>query len=289
MNEKRYPEATAVGIGLIIVTIVVFIIIKNTSFTLDSYNQFRAISSIISLILRITIIIWIVNMAKEMERDKFGWGAFAFFLPSIALIFIGQKKGKVINQNNEKKHTSTLDNNEKTLIKDDIKNFSEQKNILEELKTNGIISDSEYENKLKLIIDNEDRIIEQEKNELIKIKVNQRIEPFIKKLSELTKLNILSNEEFELKKDELIRKYTKIVQSENDTSTIDSNYDIEKISKYDLTGVEIMGVTRLETKLTEGDMILKSKETKIINIYSKNDLNEIVSNGQINFYYLIEL
>jgi hypothetical protein len=100
---------------------------------------------------------------------------------------------------------------------------------------------------------------------------------------------VLTVNEFEQKKEELINKYTKIVQDENDPSTINSDYDIERISKYDLTGVEIMGVTSLERKLNEGDVILKSKETKIINIYSKTDLNNLISINQIDKYYLIEL
>jgi hypothetical protein len=289
MNEKKYLEATVIGIGLIIITLIAAIIVRNTNFTYDSYTQFRAISSIISLILRIIIIIWIVNIAKDLKRDQFGWGVFAFFLPSIALIVIGQKKEKIPLSKKEFNITMSNDNNDKHKINDYSRNFTEQKNILNDLRTSEVLSVSEYENKLNLILKNEDQINKQEIDEIIKIKVNKRIEPFLNKLSELTKLHVLTVNEFEQKKEELINKYTKIVQDENDPSTINSDYDIERISKYDLTGVEIMGVTSLERKLNEGDVILKSKETKIINIYSKTDLNNLISINQIDKYYLIEL
>jgi len=289
MNEKKYPEATVVGIGLIIIMIIVTIIINNTKISEDSHhNEFIATSSIIMFILRIAVIIWIVSIAKELKRDQLSWGIFAFFLPFPALIVIGQKKEKVAKS--IKNNTILNDKNETSQIKkNDIKTFTEQKNILIDLKSSGVISESEYKEKLNLILKNEDRIKEQEKNEIIKNKVNERIKPYINKLSELNKLKVLSDEEFELKKIELINKHTKIIQDETYPNKTKKDYAFEKISKYNLTGVEIMGVSKLETKLTKSDTILKSKKTKIINIYSETDVDNIISNNQTEDYYLIEL
>jgi RNA polymerase subunit RPABC4/transcription elongation factor Spt4 len=85
-------DATAIGV-IILVSSLLLIIFQPFKFDdIDSYNQFRAISSIGALFLRIFITVWVVNIAKRQNRETIGWGLFAFFLPSIALIVIGQQK-----------------------------------------------------------------------------------------------------------------------------------------------------------------------------------------------------
>ena len=180
--------------------------------------------------------------------------------------------------------TTTNNNNNGN---NDSKTFVKQKIILDDLRVSDIISDSEYRDKLNLILKKERKFKEQEQNENINNKVNERIKPFINKLMELTKQNVLSKKEFEQKRDELIIKYTKIIQEE--AYLKEQVYTFERISRYELTGVEFMGIARLQTKLTDGDMILKSKKTKIINIYSQNELNNILSNGELDNYLLIDL
>ncbi len=98
-NESKYDptysketEATIVG-TLILVSLLLCLIFQPFEFNnIESYNQFRAISSIVSLIFRFLIVIWVVNIAKRQNRKTFGWGLFAFFFPSISLIIIGLLK-----------------------------------------------------------------------------------------------------------------------------------------------------------------------------------------------------
>ena len=57
------------------------------------YHESVIIGNIIySLIYRVIITIWVVSIAKKLNRDKIGWGVFALFLPSLCLIIIGLKK-----------------------------------------------------------------------------------------------------------------------------------------------------------------------------------------------------
>lgn len=81
-----------VGIILLVIALI-FAIVEPFKFEdRESYGQFRAVTAIVSLILRICITVWIVNIAKRQNRETFGWGLFAFLLPSIALIVIATRK-----------------------------------------------------------------------------------------------------------------------------------------------------------------------------------------------------
>lgn len=85
-------EATAVGILSIVITV---IIKEGDVFTFESeesYNQARIVFVILSLAFRIFVTDWIVGIAKRQNRNQTGWGWFAFFLPSLALIIIGLLK-----------------------------------------------------------------------------------------------------------------------------------------------------------------------------------------------------
>lgn len=56
--------------------------------------------------------IWVVAIAKRQNRETVGWGAFAFFLPLIALIVIGQQRKLFAKF----EITSTLSNEENSQI-----------------------------------------------------------------------------------------------------------------------------------------------------------------------------
>lgn len=88
-SYTKETEATLVGI-LILVGMLLSIIFKPFEFdNSNSYNQFKIFAAITTLLLRILITIWVVNIAKRQNRNSFNWGIFAFLLPSIALIIIG--------------------------------------------------------------------------------------------------------------------------------------------------------------------------------------------------------
>lgn len=92
LSYEKETEATFVGILLLIIPIILRITGAITFETIESYNKGRAILAIISLILRIAITFWVVNIANRQNRNSTGWGWFAFFFPSIALIVIGLLK-----------------------------------------------------------------------------------------------------------------------------------------------------------------------------------------------------
>jgi hypothetical protein len=85
-------EATTIGVTILISSLLLLVFQPVKFDNIDSHNQFRAIFSILALILRIFITFWVINIAKKQNRETFGWGFFAFCLPSIALIIIGKQK-----------------------------------------------------------------------------------------------------------------------------------------------------------------------------------------------------
>lgn len=92
LTYKREDEAITVGIVLLVIALI-FAIVGPIKFEdRESYGQFRAVTAIVSLILRIIVTVWVINIAKRQNRETFGWGLFAFLLPSIALIVIACQK-----------------------------------------------------------------------------------------------------------------------------------------------------------------------------------------------------
>lgn len=89
---SKETDATVAGVQVLVLSLILILFQPFKFDEIDSYNQFQAISSIGILVFRIFIIIWVVNIAKRQNRETFGWGLLAFFLPSIALIIIGQQK-----------------------------------------------------------------------------------------------------------------------------------------------------------------------------------------------------
>lgn len=89
---KKEDDALTVGIILLVIALI-FAIVGPIKFEdRESYGQFQAVTAIVSLILRICVTIWVVNIAKRQNRETFGWGLFAFLLPSIALTVIATRK-----------------------------------------------------------------------------------------------------------------------------------------------------------------------------------------------------
>ncbi|MCF8254578.1 MAG: zinc-ribbon domain-containing protein [Bacteroidia bacterium] len=91
-SYKKDNQATIIG-SIFLVSSFILVIIQPFKFdNYDSYNHFRWIYSIIALVIRLYVTIWVVDIAKIQNRETINWGLFAFFLPSIALIIIGQQK-----------------------------------------------------------------------------------------------------------------------------------------------------------------------------------------------------
>ncbi|WP_276979157.1 zinc ribbon domain-containing protein [Flavobacterium filum] len=93
LTHEKDTTPTIIGIFIIIISMIYYFASGNSdSYDAEKAQQTRAILSVVSLILRIGITVWVVNIAKTLNRDTTGWGFFAFFLPSISLIVIGQKR-----------------------------------------------------------------------------------------------------------------------------------------------------------------------------------------------------
>ena len=84
-SYKRDYSPTIVGIILGVLTLVANI------FGIED-PQLLTIIIISLIIFRIFIAVWCYNLARGLNRENRGWGAFGFFLPVVALIIIGFKK-----------------------------------------------------------------------------------------------------------------------------------------------------------------------------------------------------
>lgn len=97
-NSKFDPSyskeigATVIGVLLLALPIVLkeigFLTFDNT----EDFKNTRGVLLIISFIIRILVTLWVIEIAKNQNRNPKLWGWFAFFLPSIALIIIGLLK-----------------------------------------------------------------------------------------------------------------------------------------------------------------------------------------------------
>ncbi len=88
----KETEATFIGIVILAIPILFNVtgIIKFDSE--ESFNQAKTLILLTTLAIRIGSTVWVRNIATRQNRNATGWGWFAFFLPSIALIIIGQLK-----------------------------------------------------------------------------------------------------------------------------------------------------------------------------------------------------
>lgn len=112
LSYSKETEATLIGVILLIINIVL-VIFKPFKFeNADDYNQWRFIMYVVSFILRIVITFYVINIARRQNRETTIWGIFAFLLPTIALIIIGQLKK--INKNIE--IDSSLNNAENSFL-----------------------------------------------------------------------------------------------------------------------------------------------------------------------------
>jgi len=92
LTYTKESDATLLGVILLVVSLGLAIFQPFKFDNYESYNQFKVFTSIGALVLRIFVTVWVVSIAKRQNRETFGWGALAFFLPSIALIIIGQQR-----------------------------------------------------------------------------------------------------------------------------------------------------------------------------------------------------
>ncbi|MCR9171569.1 MAG: DUF4339 domain-containing protein [bacterium] len=89
-SYEKETDATALGIGLIILKVGLFLFFQYNE-ELASIKVQR-LSYIIGSVITIAVVVMVSRIAKRQNRDAITWGIFALFLPSLALIIIGQLK-----------------------------------------------------------------------------------------------------------------------------------------------------------------------------------------------------
>jgi len=141
---------------------------------------------------------------------------FAFIIGGITLIVKGQRSPnyKINKSNKNAPQRSTSYENTENKKPDEYSSIQEKKEALSDLATDNVITKNEYYEKLALLNEQEQDIIEQQNKKQIDSLVEKQIESSVSKLDELLKANILSKDEFETKKKQLYKKhYEKIVHS----------------------------------------------------------------------------
>jgi len=89
LTYEKESDAEIAGILLLAIPFGIRLSGMLTFEDLENYNKAYAILTIVALITRIVVTIWVINIAKRQNRNITTWGFFTFFLPGIALISIG--------------------------------------------------------------------------------------------------------------------------------------------------------------------------------------------------------
>lgn len=90
LTYKMEIDATFWGVGLFVTNLVIYLLGGVVIESEDVYNLLLIIIPFVSLFLRIVITVWVGKIAFRQNRDPQRWRWFAFILPSLALIIIGQ-------------------------------------------------------------------------------------------------------------------------------------------------------------------------------------------------------
>lgn len=91
-DESYENEIGATITGSIVIALNLIVLFTRSYSGQSSSNEFYPIFSIINLIWRIIVTVWVVNIAGRQNRSTGGWGVFTFFMPNLALIIIGLLK-----------------------------------------------------------------------------------------------------------------------------------------------------------------------------------------------------
>lgn len=114
---------------------------------------------------------------------------------------------------NIKKNNNQSDESQELKYKDKIQSIKNNRSSIEDLRNKGVLSEEEYIEKIKIIEANER---ENKINEYIK----QKSQPQVEKLRDLYNANILTKQEFNLKKNQITEKYRKEIENILDNESL---------------------------------------------------------------------
>lgn len=87
--DKSYEgDQHAAVFGIIVMSINLGILFTTKIYDTDSPTN-TGLVALVNSIYRVIVTIWVVNIAKNQNRNRGGWGILAFILPNLALIIIG--------------------------------------------------------------------------------------------------------------------------------------------------------------------------------------------------------
>ena len=91
-DDTYEPNSYIAKFGFLLLFLTIFtVFINQTEFVYDkNFEIFRVVVISLASFLRLFSTIIVIQTAKEQNRNPIFWGIFAFFLPSFALIGIGQ-------------------------------------------------------------------------------------------------------------------------------------------------------------------------------------------------------
>jgi hypothetical protein len=191
--------------------------------------------------------------------------------PRIIRIFNPKEKKEIINQARPRVTNIQKDSG--------IISTVDSKSTLLELKNDGVIDDLEYSVKLKSIELKEDELRKARYAEELDRRVMLQIEPLVAKLADLLSAGVITNEEFELKKEKLY--------SDQKKSLIENPYPIKEFNH--LQDWEKRTIRDLYIKRNEGDTYWFKRGTNNYISLSKSMVDDLKARGEISNYFFILL
>ena len=107
---------------------------------------------------------------------------------------------------NLKKNNNKSGESQELKYKDKIESIKNNRSSIEDLRNKGVLSEEEFIEKIRIIEANE-------RENKIKEYITQKSQPQIEKLRDLYNANILTEQEFKLKKNQITEKYRKEIEN----------------------------------------------------------------------------
>jgi len=193
-------------------------------------------------------------------------------------------KGITFNHPSIKSKNTTNRNNQNSNIKElEVKSL-DKITLLDKLKSEGNISEKEFEEKsilLKIELESaREKALTENRKKRIDDTINVRMKKERETLDDSLKAGLLTKEDYELKIQSLFDKIS------HETKELYNSDYMDILNASDLSGVERMGIQKIKRNMTGGH-ILKSKEFNTIFAYTTEEYNDIFTKNKQDEYIKI--
>lgn len=206
-------------------------------------------------------------------------------ISSLVLMWLGPKIYRLFSQNKTKSDKSQpISYANKITETADKYSIDDQKEILSDLKYKNILTETEYKEKLKIIVQKEQKIIKLE--DATKLKMNQdrldiivkkHISPTVTKLEDLLIAELITKDEFDKKSQKLF----------DDTKNKLKDIPFQTIEFNNLNDWQKKSVRKFLKLNKEGNMILFNKKRNSIFLLTESEVNELLNTeSYVNYYYI---